>query len=136
MSLDTLYLLAADTILIVHVMFVAFVVLGLVAIYAGRFLSWSWVRNLWFRLAHLAAIVVVVLQAWAGMLCPLTVWETSLRRLAGGNAYEGSFIQHWLQKLLYYDAPWAVFVIAYTLFGVIVIASWFVVPPRRHRNPP
>ena len=134
MSRDSLYLLAADTILIFHVMFVAFVVVSLIAIYVGRLLSWSWVHNLWFRLAHLAAILVVVLQSWAGMLCPLTVWESELRRLAGASAYEGSFVQHWLQTLLYYDAPWAVFVIAYTLFGVLVIASWFVVPPRRHQS--
>ncbi|TVP90427.1 MAG: DUF2784 domain-containing protein [Pseudomonadaceae bacterium] len=120
----------ADFILVVHVLFVLFVVCGLLAIYLGYALNWQWVRNRYFRLAHLAAIAIVVLQAWLGVICPLTTWEMALRDAAGEATYAGSFIQHWLQQLLYYSAPDWVFVLLYTVFGSLVLASWWLVRPN------
>ncbi|HKK06678.1 MAG TPA: DUF2784 domain-containing protein [Gammaproteobacteria bacterium] len=131
MSSGSGYIAAADVVLIAHVAFVAFVVFGLVLIWLGKLLRWGWVRNPWFRLVHLAAIVFVVLESWVGMACPLTSWEMELRQGAGGATYTGSFIAHWLDKILYYQFPAWVFVVAYTAFGAVVIASWFWVRPRR-----
>jgi Protein of Unknown function (DUF2784) len=125
------YLIAADLILFVHVLFVAFVVLGLVFILVGKLLSWSWVRNPWFRSAHLAAIGVVVLQSWLGVICPLTTWEMALREKADDAIYSGSFVSHWLETILYYRAPQWVFVVGYTVFGALVAVSWYWVRPRR-----
>ena len=99
------YLLAADLLLIGHVLFVAFVVFGLVLILIGKPLDWHWVRNPWFRLAHLTAIGIVALQSWLGVICPLTKLEMTLRDRADGVVYSGSFISHWLESLLYYQAP-------------------------------
>jgi hypothetical protein len=130
MEFRTLYSLMADTILIGHFLFVVFVVLGLIFIFAGKFLSWKWVRNPWFRFAHLLGIGVVVLQSWFGIICPLTIWEMSLRSKAGESAYDGFFITHWLNELLYYQAPPWVFVVCYTLFGGLVLSSWFLVRPN------
>jgi glucan phosphoethanolaminetransferase (alkaline phosphatase superfamily) len=113
-----------------------FVILGLVLIIVGKLVAWSWVRNPWFRSAHLAAIAVVVLQSWIGIICPLTTWEMALRERAGEAAYAGSFISHWLESLLYYRAPAWIFVVCYTTFAAIVVASWFLVPPRRFRKSP
>lgn len=124
-------LLIADAILILHVLFVAFVVFGLIAVYAGYFLSWWWVRNRAFRITHLCAIGYVVGQAWLGAVCPLTTWEMALRAEAGAATYSGSFIQYWLHSLLYFTLPEWVFVLVYTLFGSLVLASWFVVRPRK-----
>jgi hypothetical protein len=132
---EALYLLAADAILILHVSFVAFVVLGLAAIYLGYWLSWPWVRNFWFRLWHLLAIAFVVLQSWLGAICPLTRWEQQLRAVAGAETYDGAFIAYWLHTLLYWEAPAWVFVVLYTAFGGLVVASWFVVRPRRGALP-
>lgn len=132
MFTESLYALAADAILVSHVLLVAFIVVGLVLIYIGKWLSWAWVRNYWFRLLHLAAITIVVLLSWVGAVCPLTTWETEMRELAGGEGYEGSFIEHWLQSILYYEAPAWVFIVAYTVFAGVVAVSWFIVPPRRH----
>jgi hypothetical protein len=132
LSTESLYVLAADGILVTHVLLVAFIVVGLVSIYIGKWLSWAWVRNYWFRLLHLAAIMIVVLQSWLGVVCPLTIWETEMRELAGGQGYEGSFIQYWLRSILYYEAPAWVFIVAYTVFAGVVVASWFIVPPERH----
>ena len=99
----TLYHLLADLILILHTLFAGFVVSGLIAIIIGGIRGWQWVRNPWFRLAHLVAIVIVALQAWLGILCPLTTLEMTLRAKAGDSIYEGSFIAHWLEYLLYYE---------------------------------
>ena len=68
------YFLAADLILLVHVLFVAFVIFGLALILIGKLFDWAWVRNPWFRFAHLGAIGIVVSQSWAGVICPLTTW--------------------------------------------------------------
>ncbi|MGH8119146.1 MAG: DUF2784 domain-containing protein, partial [Gammaproteobacteria bacterium] len=90
----------------------------------------EWVRNPWFRVAHLLAIGVVVSQAWLGVLCPLTTLEMALRDRAGGAVYPGSFIAHWVEFLLYYRAPAWVFTLCYSVFGVLVAASWLAVRPR------
>ena len=134
MSEPSLLLILADALLLIHVLFVGFVVLGLVAIYLGFFLHWHWVRNRWFRILHLMAIAIVVLQAWLGMICPLTTWEMALREQAGAAVYAGSFIQHWLHKLLYWQAPDWVFIVVYTVFGALVLASWFIVRPDARTN--
>lgn len=125
----------ADAVLVGHVAIVVFVVGGLVLIVAGNLAGWRWVNGPVFRLAHLAAIGIVVAEAWLGVVCPLTTLEMALRERAGVPAYGGSFIAHWLQRLLYYDAPAWVFTLAYTLFGAAVAAAWWTWPPRwkRHR---
>ena len=128
--ISLLYQVLADAVLALHVLFVAFVLLGLAVVLAGAALGWSWVRARWFRLCHVAAIGVVALQAWLGVLCPLTHLEMWLRRQAGQAGYSGSFVEHWLQRLLYYDAPAWVFLLAYTLFLALVVLAWRLVPPR------
>jgi len=130
---STFFLLAADVILLLHVLFVAFVVLGLVLIFAGKARSWSWVRNPWFRIVHLAAIAVVVLQSWFSVICPLTTLEMALRLRAGDEAYSGTFMSHWLEWILYYRAPAWVFGVSYTAFAALVVVSWFWIRPRRLR---
>ena len=124
------YRIAADFVLAVHTSFVLFVVLGLVLILVGRVRGWSWVRNPWFRLGHLLAIGVVVAQAWLGAICPLTTLEMRLRSRAGDAVYSGSFIAHWIETLLYHEAPPWVFAICYSVFGLLVVTSWVIVRPR------
>jgi len=126
-----IYQLLADVVLTLHVAIVVFVIAGLLFVLVGNQFKWRWVNNLWFRLAHLAAIGVVVAQAWLGVICPLTTLEMWLRERAGEETYTGSFIEHWLQKFLYYDAPPWVFIAAYTAFGLLVAFSWWRFPPRR-----
>jgi hypothetical protein len=128
------YLFAADALLLLHVLFVAFVVLGLLAVYAGAALDWGWVRNPVFRSVHLLAIIAVAAQAWLGVICPLTGFEMALRAKAGEAVYSGSFISHWLQQLLYYEAPDWVFTAAYTAFAILVAVSWLWVRPRPFRK--
>jgi polyferredoxin len=128
------YQFLADAVLTLHVGLVVFVVGGLAAIGAGNLLGWRWVNRLWLRAAHLGAIAIVAGQAWFGATCPITTLEMSLRAHAGESTYGGSFVEHWLQRLLYYEAPPWVFVAAYSLFACAVLAAWWTWPPRRHHR--
>jgi len=85
---------------------------------------------------HLAAIAVVVAEAWFGTVCPLTSLEMWLRVKARATIYTGNFIEHWLQRILYYEAPAWVFTLGYSLFGVVVVVTWWYFPPRFNRRAP
>jgi hypothetical protein len=124
----------ADLTVVLHATYVGFVVVGLVAILLGVAFRWNWVRNFWFRAAHLIAIGIVVGESLAGIPCPLTVWESQLRKIAGQTAYAGDFLGHWAHQLIFFRAdPW-VFTLLYTLFGLAVLVTFFLAPPRRPRR--
>jgi len=114
----------------VHFAFVLFVVGGLALIWFGAAAGWAWVRNFWFRVAHLGAIVFVAGEALAAVWCPLTLWEDALRGVHG----EKSFVARWIHRLMFYDFPEWVFTAAYVLFALVVVASWRFVRPARTRN--
>lgn len=124
----------ADLVLALHFAIVVFNVGGLVLILAGNRLGWVWVNRWWFRVMHVAAIAIVVVQSWLGQWCPLTILESWLRTRAGQAAYRESFIEHWLQRAIYFDAPFWVFTLIYTLFGLLVVLAWHVYPPRRNKR--
>jgi hypothetical protein len=124
------YRLLADVVLIMHALFIAFVILGLVLILIGALKQWAWIRNLWFRLFHLLAIGIVVAESWFGEICPLTEWESRLRVAAGGVGYTQSFIAHWLHEIIFYDISPEIFTVLYTGFGIVVFIAWLLIPPR------
>lgn len=123
-------LVLADAVLLLHVLFVAFVVGALLLVLIGGWRGWRWVRNPWFRIAHMLAIGFVVAQTWLDQVCPLTRLEMDLRASAGDVVYAGSFIGHWLQALLYYRAPNWVFAVVYSVFALAVVLAWTWVRPR------
>jgi Protein of Unknown function (DUF2784) len=122
----------ADAILVVHALFVLFVVGGLALILLGA-PRWSWVRNRTFRTLHLAAIAFVAAEALLGIACPLTVWEDMFRAAGPGQR---SFIGRWVARLLYYDFPEWVFATAYCAFALAVLWAWRAVPPRVRSSTP
>jgi hypothetical protein len=124
------YRIAADAVVILHMTYVLVVVLGLPAIWFGILRGHSWVRNFWWRFVHLSMILIVVGEAWAGIACPLTIWEYELRELAGQRTYTGSFVGNLVHDLLFYDLPPYFFTILYTGFGGMVLLSFLIAPPR------
>jgi polyferredoxin len=124
----------ADFILILHFAFVLFIVGGLALIWIGAAFGWRWVRNFWFRVAHLVAIFFVAGEALAGVWCPLTVWEDLLRDGARG---ETSFVARWIHRILFYSFPEWVFTASYLAFALVVATTWWLVRPRRtdRKNP-
>ena len=120
--------LLADAILVVHAAFVAFVVGGLAAIWIGIAARRRFAYNRTFRLAHLAAIVFVAIESVLGFMCPLTIWEDSLR----GESHGEGFIQRWIHAWLFWSAPPWVFTTAYVAFALLVAWTWTRHPPRRY----
>ena len=121
----------ADVVLVMHFAVVLFVAVGLPAIPLGVKLGWLWVQGRLFRLTHLGAIAVITLQAWLGQHCPLTILETWFRVQAGEQSlYQVSFVQYWLETIMYYQAPLWVFAIVYTLFGLLVVSAWWRFPSK------
>ena len=131
---DHTYQYLADCVLAAHVVIVAFVLIGLALIILGNIFSLRWANALWFRAAHLLAIVIVVAESWLGITCPLTTLEAWLRSKADQASYSGSFIEHWLTQLLFFDAPAWVFTLAYSVFGILVVLTWWKFPPKRQRR--
>jgi hypothetical protein len=128
------YQILADGVLAAHFGLVLFIIGGLILILLGGRYRWPWVRNFWFRVAHLCAIGYVVAESWLGVVCPLTSLEQLLRERAGQLTYEGDFITHWLGNLVFYQAPPWVFIAAYSLFALLVIGSWVIVRPAPRRS--
>lgn len=132
--MKTLYAVAADLVVAAHFAYVGFVVLGLLLTLTGIASRWEWVRNPWFRGVHLAMILVVVAESWFGVTCPLTTWEKDLRRAAGQASYGGDFVGRWLHEVLFFELPPAVFTAIYMAFGVLVLATFVLAPPRWRRG--
>ena len=121
----------ADAILVLHFLFVLFVVGGFTLIVAGGALDWHWVRARAFRIAHLGAILLVAAEALLGLACPLTVWEDALRR---AGPQQASFVGRWVARILYFDYPEWVFAAAYAAFALAVMVLWRLVPPRTGKS--
>ncbi|RJG14780.1 DUF2784 domain-containing protein [Massilia cavernae] len=128
------YRTLADAVLVLHLGVVVFIVGGLVVILSGARLNWMWVRDMRFRVLHLAAIGYVVVTTWFGIECGLTTLEQSLRVRSGQLSFEGDFIAHWISRIMFYEAPPWVFAAVYTAFGLLVAWSWLSVPPHRLRR--
>lgn len=86
-----MFRLAAAAVVLVHLLFVAFVVLG-------GLLALRWPRLTWL---HLPAAAWGVLIEYAGWVCPLTPLENALRERAGLATYSGDFIGAHVLPLLY-----------------------------------
>jgi hypothetical protein len=82
-----LYRLLADTVVAVHLTYVAFVVVGMAAILVGIVLRWSWVRNFWFRTVHLLMIGIVAVESLCGVRCPLPKTLSATETTERGHSF-------------------------------------------------
>ena len=89
--MESWYAILADALVAAHLLFIAFVV-------GGGFLVLRWPRLAWLHLPAAAWGAVVEFTGW---ICPLTPLENHLRRLAGGGAYSGDFVERYLIPLIY-----------------------------------
>lgn len=122
----------ADAILALHAVYVLFVVGGMVLICVGAACHWQWVRYFWFRILHLAAIVLVAIEAIVGVACPLTVLEDWLRSSEQASA---GFVGRWVHRILFWDFPLWVFTSVYLLLALFALRAWWKWPPiRRARS--
>jgi hypothetical protein len=125
------YSFLADAILVIHAVIVFFNLGALPAIWIGHFRGWRFARNFWFRMVHLALIAFIAAESALGAICPLTTWEDQLRVKAGLDPrYHGSFVQHWVHWLIFYNADQRIFAIGYGVFFALVLVTLFAVKPR------
>lgn len=104
-----LHAFLADAVLVLHGLFILWVVLGGLAVIARPW--WAWL--------HLPAAAWGVWISWSGRYCPLTPLEQSLRRQAGQDGFDGGFIEHYLTAAIY---PEGLTVELQFAFGAAVLA--------------
>jgi len=86
-----IYRVLADGVLVLHLLFIVFVVAG------GLWLRrWPWLAWL-----HLPAVLWGVGIELTGGICPLTPWENRLREWGGEAGYTGGFVEHYLLPIIY-----------------------------------
>lgn len=85
------YRILADVVVVLHLCFVIFVVLGGLAVLRVPRLAW----------AHVPAAIWGVLIEFAGWICPLTPLENYLRSRGGEAGYEGGFVEHYVTAIMY-----------------------------------
>ena len=123
------YRIAADLVVLVHFAYATTIVLGLLLIVVGIPLKWQWIRNFRFRAVHLTMILIVVIESWLGIECPLTTLEKSLREAAGETSYRGDFIASIAHEWLFFDFTPTTFTWIYTAFGLAILATIALAPP-------
>ncbi len=116
---------------IIHLAYATFVVVGFVLILAGALLKWRWIRNPVFRWVHLGCIAVVAVEAVVGLICPLTLLENWLLVGSGQAGYDRTFIGQLIYDLLYYDFPTWVFTIVYVSLAILTALTLVLIPPMR-----
>ena len=112
----------ADGLVLIHLAFVAFVVLGGLLAFRWRWMPW----------VQIPCAVWGFLIELCGWICPLTPLENRLRRQSGVEGYEGGFIEHYLVPLLYPD--WLSLPVQVVLASIVVAANaliYFAVWRRR-----
>jgi Protein of Unknown function (DUF2784) len=118
-----IYRLLADGVVVAHLLFIVFVALG-------SLLVWRWRPLLWFHVpvvAWSAAIVMI------GFTCPLTPLEKHLRARAGAGAYDGGFIDHYLDGVVY---PGRFTALARLLVAALIVVGYVGMLARRRRGRP
>ena len=119
--MKTLFLAAADAVVVLHLFWILFLILG--ALPGSR---WRWVK--WTHLTALAFSIPLQIFGW---ICPLTYLEVWLRRLGGAQPYEGTFIRHYVERLVYAEIPRGA-LLSGTLM-VVALSLWLYRRPRPGR---
>ena len=111
------YRLAADTMMIAHLLYIVFVIVGGFIAFRARWILWL----------HVPAVAWAIYVQYIGRVCPLTTWEKGLRALAGEAGYAGGFIEHYLVPIIYPpDMPVAMHIVlgtAVILINAVVYAT-------------
>ncbi|HEY4366505.1 MAG TPA: DUF2784 domain-containing protein [Steroidobacteraceae bacterium] len=116
------YSLLADSVLIAHLLFIVFVMLG-------GLLVLRWPRVAWL---HLPAVAWGIFIEFSGRICPLTPLENELRERGGGSTYSGGFIDHYITALIYPDGLSRTMQFAIGALVIAINATVYWLALRRH----
>jgi hypothetical protein len=117
------YRIAADLVLVAHLLFIVFVI-------TGAFLAWRWPQLIW---AAVPVMIYGALVEFAGFTCPLTTLQNYLLRRGGQRGYRGGFISHYLIQVIYPPGLTRGIQIGLGLFVVLLAAAGYGGYLRRHR---
>jgi len=129
-----LYKLLADSIVVIHFMWILFMLLGFILTLYGFF--WKEFFNKWlFRTLHLCGIIYVGLLAFLREYCPLTILENTLRvKYNPDLTYLGSFIVYYIEKLVYPDLNPSIILVPTIFIAVFTIVVFIIKPPAKIRR--
>lgn len=117
--MKTLWLAVADAVVFVHLLWILFLILGAI----------PGARRAWVKWTHLGALAFSIALQLFGWICPLTHLEAWLRHAGGALPYEGTFIRHYLEQVVYAELPpTAIFIATLVVVGV---SLWMYFRPRR-----
>jgi hypothetical protein len=130
-----LYQVLADITVFIHLLFILFLIFGLLLIVLGIFKKWPIIKDIKFRALHLLGFLIVVGFEFAGLLCPLTYLEIYLREKEDLNGvYFGSFIAHYIEKIIYWEIPLELIVIPTSAVTFLTALLFILVPPEIKRS--
>jgi hypothetical protein len=118
--MKTFFLVLADAVVFLHLAWIVFLIIG----------AWPGSRWPWVKWTHLAALAFSITLQTFGWICPITYLEVWLRAAAGAGAYQGTFIGHYLQQLVYAPLP-TILIFVGTLI-VVAVTLWVYFGRRRH----
>lgn len=125
-----LALRVAQAILAVHVASAAFIIGGVGAIALGRRLGWRWTRDPWWRLAHVVALGIVVVQKLLGQTCFLSVWEQHFLAIAQHGEYRVPVVHAIADDVIHVPLPLSFAVTVYTAVWCLLVVLWLRLPGR------
>lgn len=125
--------IAANLLAVIHLAYFVFIVGGMAAILLAPSAGITWVRNPWFRIAHVLAIYFVLAEDVFGFQCPLNVLQWNARTAATGSTETATGVGGVLDYLLYHTVSGTVLNVMYGCFGVLVLALLWIVPPQWRR---
>ncbi|PKK98030.1 MAG: hypothetical protein CVV57_09430 [Tenericutes bacterium HGW-Tenericutes-2] len=131
-SSEILYFLSR-VVALLHLLYVLFVFLGLFYIYIGFMFKIKLIRNVYFRVIHLIAMIVVAIQQYFLVNCPLTVLEKKLLTMAGKPTYSGAFVANMMNKYSI-NIPTDYYLYLYVSLSLLFIASFILIPPKIKRK--
>ncbi len=108
-----IYGILADVIIIVHLLWILFLIAG----------SYWGSRHRLVMMIHWAGLVFALISQLFGWYCPLTILEVWLQeKRNAAQTYPGSFIAHYAEKLVYIDlSPGIIFALTIVLVGVTIL---------------
>ncbi len=116
---------SANLVAAVHIGYFLFVLGGTGAIIAGLRTGWSWTRNFWFRVAHTAAVFLVLFEEITGLPCVLNLLQAALRTQSIGQAEATDGFAGVLDFLLYRTiSPFALDVFYWAMGVVVLLLLW------------
>jgi len=111
-------------------MLLGFLLTGYALVFRQKFFDW-WL----FRSLHLLGIFYVSSLSILGKYCPLTILENGLRlRYEASSVYSGSFIVHYLEKLIYPDVNPLVIQISTVFLAIFTIVVFIIKPPGKIKS--